>query len=117
MLDAVVPDKSAFLDVVKQIKAEQKVDKVNVSSKDASYYEMSKMSGWTNLRRFIETRKENLLTSLDQSIVGEDLAQIGTKYVIVRQIISELDNIIKTVEKSSNFVGGLEDANGSTTNK
>ena len=115
--NAVTPDKSAILDVVKQMKASEKTEEAKVNPKDSAYYEMSKTSGWKNLKRYVEKRKLKLMHLLDDSVADKPLAEIGTKYLMVRQIVTELDNLIRTVERSEKFVEGVEDANKATSNK
>jgi len=106
--NAVTPDKSAILDVVKQLKATDKVVNKKIDKKDESYYHLSMMTGWENIKNYIEKRKKHLMNTLDESVVDKSLSEIGTKYIMVRQIIVELDNLVSLVEKSSNFVDKLD---------
>lgn len=114
MPDAVTPDKTAILNVVKQIKAEEDVAKVgNIDKRDEALYAMSQMSGWEVLKKYIERRVEHLSNLEDQKIGEMSLSEIGMRHLMVSQILAELKNVIKKVERSSKFVA--EDVDGQDT--
>ncbi len=119
MPDAIVPDKTAILNVVRQLKVDDKLEKgENLKNKDESLYELSQMNGWKLLKDYIRRRIEHLRNLEDTKINEMDLAEIGMRHLMVSQILAELENVIKRVERSSNFVmEELDEQNTSTVKR
>jgi len=118
MPEAVVPDKTAILNVVKQMKAEEKVEeKGGLDKRDTSLYEMAQMSGWTVLKKYLNKRIEHLGNLEDQKINEMSLSEIGMRHLMVSQILAELKNVIKLVERSNKFVSEEVDGQNTSTIK
>jgi len=117
--NAVVPDKTAILNVVKQMRVEQEVEKGGrIDRKDEALYELAQMSGWKVLREYLERRIEHLSNLEDQKINEMSLAEIGMRHLMVSQILAELKNVIKKVERSSKFVTeDVDEQNASTVKR
>lgn len=102
MSNTITPSKSAILGVVKQMKATEKTDKMDIDPNDAALYQLTEMPGWKLVSDYIDRRIESLSDIND--IEKLDLASIGMRFVMIETVKGELKGIISLVENSSKFV-------------
>ena len=96
---------------------QSKAKTVGFDPGDASYHELAQMPGWANLKKYIERRKTALKSMVEIDLEKEnlDLEEIGLRFMIVDLAIGELDEVIRQVERSSEYID--EETTGPTTDK
>lgn len=98
------------------MKSDAKVKDKDYDPKDEMYHELAQMDGWVQLKAYIDSRKQTLksMVEIDMEQKNLDLEEIGLRFMIVDLAVGELDEIVRQVERSSEFIDTDGDSKGST---
>ncbi len=85
-----------FIRFIKEAKQESKKSKL--TKKDRDFVMLTEMDGWKHFKDMVDKELEGLRSLIDYDASGQDIAQVGLRFLVADLAAYKIESIIRKVD-------------------